>query len=159
MHARRRTRFGVSCTLAIAPLLGVAACGDDPVEVEFQVIEETEFAASLNIDLAQMEMLSTGVYRQDLVPGAGDALVLGDRAYVQYTGWLSDGIEFGAGAFDFLVGNAEVIPGFEDGLIGIQPGGTRLLVIPPERAYGSARVGPIPPGSIVVFRVTLVSLG
>lgn len=142
------------------PLLGVAACGDDPVAVEFQVIEETEFAASLDIDLAQMERLPTGVYRRDLVAGSGEVLVLGARAYVQHTGWLSDGTQFSTGPFAFLMGNNEVIPGFEDGLVGMQEGGTRLLVIPPDRAYGATSPpgSGIPPGSILVFEVVLDSI-
>lgn len=137
---------------AVTAILALAACGDDP----FQVIEETEFAASLGVDLAEMEMLPSGVYIQDIEVGDGEALVYGATMTITYTGWLADGTEFDSSTFtDVLLEDQGVIPGFGQGLLGMQPGGTRLIVVPPELAYGDEGVGIIPPGAILVFRVTL----
>ena len=136
----------------------LAACGDDPMDVEFQVIEEAEFDASLNIDLPQMELLDNGVYRRDIVDGDGEQLVFGIFAMVRYTGWLNTGVDFDSGEFGFLMGNNEVVRGFEDGLLGMLVGGTRLIVVPPNLGYGALTVGIIPPGSILIFEAELISV-
>ena len=135
-------------TLAVAALFG---CIDDPT----QVIEETEFAASLGVDLTQMEKLETGVYIQDLEVGPGIVLVLGSEATLTYTGWLADGVQFDNGTLTDVISESSAIPGFIDGILGMRVGGTRLIVIPPERAYGDEGFGAIPPGAILVFQVTL----
>lgn len=140
--------FAVGALLTVAVL---AAC-DDP----FQVITETEFAASLGVDLVMMEQLPGGTYIMDRVLGTGPELVFGSTMTVTYTGWLADGTEFDSGSFtqDYLE-QGGVIAGFREGILGMNEGGTRLLVIPPDQAYGDRQVGIIPPGAILVFEVTL----
>lgn len=139
---------------AVTAILALAACEDDP----FQVIEETLFAPSLGVDLEQMEKLPSGVYIQDIELGAGETLTYGATMTVTYTGWLSDGTQFDSDTFtDVLLEDDDdgVIDGFAKGILGMQAGGTRLLVIPPHEAYGEQGYGAIPPGAILVFRVTL----
>jgi FKBP-type peptidyl-prolyl cis-trans isomerase FkpA len=43
--------------------------------------------------------------------------------------------------------------------MGMRMGGTRQLVVPPSLAYGGRANGNIPPNSILVFTIELVSLG
>ena len=101
-----------------------------------EVIEETTFAASLGVDLEEMRRTGTGVYYKDVVEGTGTPAVYGTTPTVTFTGWLTDGTQFDQGTFSFLMGNNRVILGFEDGLLGTKVGGTRLMVIPPNRGYG-----------------------
>jgi signal transduction histidine kinase len=81
---------------------------------------------------------------------------------IQYTGWLRNGIEFDAGTFSFItgtVGPGSAISGMDEGVRGMNVGGVRQLIIPPELGYAE-RVQPgIPAYSIIVFRVTLLSIG
>ena len=147
--------------VALTVVLALAACSDD--SNPFQVIEETEFAASLGVDLAQMERLPSGVYVQDVALGEGAELVYDATFTMTYTGWLSDGTQFDTGTFTTTLEENPapgegLISGFTQGILGMQPGGTRLLVIPPEEGYGDRQFGAIPPGSILVFRVTLDEL-
>lgn len=142
---------------AVLAIVVVTAGCDDP----FQVIEEVEFAASLGVDLSQMERLSNGVYIQDLVVGTGDTLVVGSMANVDYTGWLADGTQFDTGTFSFTSGSTgddRTISGFDAGTRGMRVGGTRRLIIPPEQGYGDRQSGPIPAGSILIFEVDLLGL-
>ncbi len=134
----------------------VASCGDDP----FDVIEQVQFDSSLDIDLSQMQMLASGVYIRDLVDGTGATIADGNTAMVQFTGWLSTGLQFGSGQFSYVVGAMppEAIPGFEEGMQGQQVGGTRLIIIPPALGYGATELPDVPPGSILVFEVELLSL-
>lgn len=143
--------------MALAVALVAVGCGESPVNIQLEVIENTTFAPNLGIDLGSMQELPTGVYIEDLLVGNG-AVVSAGRVTVTYRGWLTNGTEFDSGQFDFLLGNDEVIPGFEGGILGMQVGGTRRLVIPPDQAYGSRASGPIPAGAVLVFEITADAL-
>ena len=49
----------------------------------------------------------------------------------------------------------EVVPGFAQGLVQMQRGGSYRMLIPPELAYGEKGSGPIPPNTDITFEVTL----
>ena len=57
------------------------------------------------------------------------------------------------------LGKGEVIRGLELGLIGMRPGETRMMTIPPYLAYGDREIagGMIPANAVLSFRVMLVS--
>ncbi len=147
-------------SLAAAALVATAACSESPTEVQFQVIEQTTFAASLGIDLTQMTRLASGVYIQDLAVGSGQTIAAGNTIRIDHTGWLSDGTVFSQGIFttQHRANPAVLIPGFDEALAGMTVGGTRKMVIPPEQAYGARGNGPIPPGAIVVFETELLAI-
>ena len=155
----RRGRFAFA-VMVLSAVLG--ACGDDPVDVVvFEVIEELTFAASTGVVLADMQMLTSGVYIQDITVGTGAVVEVGSVATITYQGWLASGTAFDAGTLPFNIGfgtTGRAIEGFEEGVLGMLVGGTRLIVIPPALAYGSRAIGAIPAGSVLVFQVTMDSL-
>ncbi|WP_429885462.1 FKBP-type peptidyl-prolyl cis-trans isomerase [Geoalkalibacter halelectricus] len=67
----------------------------------------------------------------------------GDTVKVHYTGRLADGTVFDASPTDrplhFIIGRKEVIPGFEQAVIGMYQGGKKTATIAPEQAYGPHR--------------------
>lgn len=67
----------------------------------------------------------------------------GDTVTVHYTGKLDDGSVFdssrGGDAFELTLGEGLVIPGFENAVIGMNPGETRTVKIPSDDAYGPRR--------------------
>ncbi|WP_305041136.1 FKBP-type peptidyl-prolyl cis-trans isomerase [Geoalkalibacter sp.] len=67
----------------------------------------------------------------------------GDIVKVQYTGRLSDGTVFDASPperpLQFIIGRGEVIPGFDQAIIGMYQGGRKTLTLAPEQAYGAHR--------------------
>src|SRR4051794_14727753 len=80
---------------------------------------------------------------KDIVPGTGRAARKGDTVSVQYVGssW-SNGAQFDSSwdrgqPFSVPLGKGQVIPGWDKGLVGMKAGGRRLLVIPPNLAYGA----------------------
>ncbi|MDE1924643.1 MAG: FKBP-type peptidyl-prolyl cis-trans isomerase [Patescibacteria group bacterium] len=99
---------------------------------------------------------------QDEVVGTGAAVQPGDTVTVNYTGKLQDGTVFdtsvGRAPFQFTVGAGQVIPGWDQGLVGMQAGGKRILIIPPSLAYGAQGAGPIPPNATLTFEVDLLSI-
>lgn len=99
----------------------------------------------------------------DVRIGTGAEVKKGDTVTVHYIGSTRDGVQFDSSyargePFTFTVGGGQVIEGWETGLIGMQVGGQRILVIPSEMAYGNRQVGPIPANSPLVFAVELLSI-
>ena len=95
--------------------------------------------------------------------GSGQVVQTGDRVVVHYVGTLSTGEQFDSSRdrgepFTFTVGAGRVIAGWEQGLVGMREGGTRVLVIPPHLAYGSRPVGSIPANSTLVFTIELLEI-
>lgn len=140
--------------VAVAAVLSAAACSDS----SFQVIEELEFAASLNIDLSAMEMLSSGVYIQDIEVGDGETVEADSEVMLTYVGSLADGTQFGSGQFSFLMGRRQVIVGFEQGVLGMRERGRRRVIIPPDLGYGAQDQNAIPAGSVLIFDITVDSV-
>ncbi len=122
-------------------------------------IEQAQFAASLDIDLADFTRTSSGLYYDDVEPGTGDPAASGQSVRVAYTGWLTSGAQFDSGEFAFLLGAGQVVPGFDEGVQGMRVGGIRRIIIPPELGYGNRGSGPVPPNAIMIFRIEVLSIG
>lgn len=101
----------------------------------------------------------------DLVTGTGDAAQAGDYLTMHYVGVRqTDGEQFDASwdrgsTFGFTLGAGRVIQGWDQGIVGMQEGGRRLLSIPADLAYGAQSPSPdIPANSDLVFVVDLVDV-
>lgn len=112
---------------------------------------------------------SVAFSQTDLKVGTGTEATTGSVLSVNYTGWVYDstktdnkGIVFdtsvGATPFTFTLGAGQVIKGWDQGVLGMKPGGIRRLVIPPSLAYGSQRAGAIPPNATLVFDIEVLSI-
>jgi len=106
---------------------------------------------------------------QDLIVGKGKRAQTGDIVSVQYVGVLfENGKEFDASwdgnkpgqAFQFPLGGGQVIPGWDQGVVGMREGGRRKLIIPSELAYGPAGFPPdIGPDAALIFDIDLEKAG
>ncbi len=67
----------------------------------------------------------------------------GDTVKVRYTGRLSDGTVFDASPEDrplhFIIGQGEVIAGFDQAVVGMYQGGKKTVTVAPQQAYGPHR--------------------
>ncbi len=100
---------------------------------------------------------------KDVVAGTGAEAENGDLVTVNYVGTLDNGTKFDSSydrhqPFSFTLGAAEVIKGWDLGVLGMKVGGTRDLTIPPELGYGDRQVATIPPNSTLHFMVELLSV-
>ncbi len=99
---------------------------------------------------------------QDMVVGTGRPVVATDTVTVNYLGVAcSTGQVFDSSwsrGTPATFGLNQVIPGWTQGLVGMQPGGRRELIIPADLAYGSSGQGAmIAPDEALVFVVDLIS--
>jgi FKBP-type peptidyl-prolyl cis-trans isomerase FkpA len=113
----------------------------------------------------------TELIKTDVKLGKGDLATPGKNVTVQYTGWLYDaaapdhhGKKFDSSRdrnepFEFTLGAGQVIMGWDQGVSGMQVGGERTLIIPPNLGYGARGAGGvIPPNATLVFDVELLGV-
>jgi peptidylprolyl isomerase len=106
----------------------------------------------------------TSLESADLITGTGPAAKAGDSVTVQYvlatyssgktiqSSWTSQ-------PFTFTLGAGQVIPGWDQGVVGMQVGGRRELIIPPNLGYGSNSPGAgIAVNDTLVFVVDLLKI-
>jgi FKBP-type peptidyl-prolyl cis-trans isomerase 2 len=64
----------------------------------------------------------------------------GDSVKVEYTGKLKDGSVFDTSAnrepLEFTIGGGQIIPDFEEAVVGMNPGDSKTIEVPAVRAYG-----------------------
>ena len=106
----------------------------------------------------------TELISEDVVVGEGTLAEAGDTVSVHYTGTLLDGTKFDSSVdrgtpFSFDLGAGMVIQGWDEGVAGMKEGGTRILTIPADMAYGERGVpGAIPPSAPLKFEVQLIEV-
>lgn len=173
-------------TIVISALVLAAGCGDDDDSSKDNVTIQTEptqttpqpetpeaatvkpAAGEADIDKKPKVPKGKGdppskLVVEDLIVGEGTAAKAGDTVNVRYVGVLFDsGKEFDASwdkpgkAFDVPLGAGAVIPGWDQGIVGMKQGGRRKLIIPPDLAYGAQGYPPdIPPDATLIFDIDL----
>ncbi len=180
MRARTTT-----IALLLTAAIGVSACGDDddttgstttapvaatPAPAATATTPAAPAAVSKDTSSKPAIPKPTGdppakLVTKDIVKGKGTAAKAGDNVTMQYVGVsFSTGEQFDASwdrgqPFPFQLGAGMVIPGWDQGIVGMKPGGRRELVIPPDLAYGPQGQPPtIGPNETLVFVVDLVSI-
>lgn len=103
----------------------------------------------------------------DLIVGTGATAQNGDQLSVQYIGYswttrqkFDASWDRGAQPLIFTLGAGTVIPGWDQGLVGMKVGGRRELIIPPSLGYGAQSPSPaIASNDTLIFVVDLVKIG
>lgn len=140
-------------TFALFACLAAGACADPTAEDHLSQTTRTQLETT------------------DVAVGNGPEARQGRRVAVQYTGWLYHpekeghrGRRFDSSRdrnepFEFTLGEGEVIPGWDQGVLGMKVGGRRTLIIPAGLAYGRGGAPPaIPPNATLVFDVELLAV-
>jgi peptidylprolyl isomerase len=109
-----------------------------------------------------LKKTDSGLMYQVENAGSGEAKPNpGDTISAHYTGMFLDGSKFDSSVdrgdpIQFPVGTGRVIKGWDEALLDMKKGEKRILVIPPDLAYGPRGRGPIPPNATLVFEVELL---
>ena len=147
--------------LSLCALIGACSPNDSTGPTTPTTLEAQKWAASLNVNLAAMTKLASGMYIQDQVVGTGTTLSGTPKIRVFYSGYLAKGTRF-----DTNVGDASpaefslsgLIQGWQLGLPGMKVGGKRRLVIPASLGYGTRGNGSIPANANLVFDIELAGI-
>lgn len=148
--------------LLLLGALAVAGCNLDTTSTNSTPSDPAteSFATSLGINISQMQKVAVGtefVYFRDITVGQGATLTTPGEVVVSYEGFLSNGFRFDAGSSVPFNLSGTVI-GFQRGMIGMNVGGERIIVIPSDLGYGPYGYGTVPPNSTLVFHVKLEQL-
>ena len=109
-----------------------------------------------------------GAQYKDLKTGVGETAEVGDVVTIHFINWLDRNGAKGKEIYNtrkenktvsFVVGTDRVMPGWNEGVIGMKQGGKRLLKLPPALGYGSKGIQKvIPPNASLIFVIDLVQL-
>jgi peptidylprolyl isomerase len=106
----------------------------------------------------------SGLQYYFLEEGDGEMPELGEVASVNFTGWIQDGSQFADSQegvpVDFIVGQEEILPGWDEMAQLMQVGDVVQFILPPELGLGEegAPNGVIPPNATLVFEMELVEI-
>jgi FKBP-type peptidyl-prolyl cis-trans isomerase len=152
---------------SLTPLLAVlvlAACSlDTSVRVPDPIDPPADnWNSILDVDFAEMTKLASGVYIRDDVVGTGESVTAASTVSVFYSGYTPSGYQFdsnvGGTPAVFTLSSPNFMPGFREGMQGMQPGGKRRVIIPAELGYGERgnfNAG-IPANSNLLFDIEFV---
>ncbi len=156
--------------LTVVDLLEVASTKAVPARAEGTAVTPPAGLPTVTLDATGKPSLTaatgtapTSLVVQPLIQGAGPAVASGQTVVVKYTGWLWDGTQFDsswdAGATFPVqnIGQAQVIDGWNQGLVGVNVGSQVLLVVPPDLGYKDTAQGSIPANSTLVFVVDVLA--
>ena len=124
---------------------------------------EASFAEAMS-RYPKAKITSSGLGYVITQEGSGVKASAGQTVSVHYAGYLTNGNKFDASydrgqPIDFPLGAGRVIPGWDEGIALLSPGGKATLIIPHTLAYGpNGAGGVIPPYATLIFDVELVSV-
>ena len=154
------TRFLTTLAAGLLVALSLSACGQSKEAIANMDAAKT-FMAN-NAKAEGVQTLPSGVQYKIVTSGPADGTSpkKSDEVKVHYEGkLLSDEIfdsSFQRGApATFPLGG--LIPAWVEALQQMKPGDEWLLYVPPEQGYGAQGAGPIPPNSVLIFRIQLIA--
>ena len=117
----------------------------------------------------QTNNMTDQLKKEVLKEGNGDPASISDTVTVNYLGTLQDGTKFDSSydrgtPFPVTLGEGRVIPGWDQGLVGVKVGEKVRLTIPPALAYGDSGIPDgrggfiIPPKSTLIFEIEVVKI-
>ncbi len=167
-------------SLCAALALAIAGCGgsddDSSAPATSEASAEDSEGAAANSDSAEDTSTKPKITvpsgpqpaqleERELVEGTGAEAKTGDDVTVHYVGTgYKSGEQFDASwdrkePFTFGLGAGRVIPGWEQGIVGMKVGGRRELIIPPNLAYGAGGFPPaIGPNEALIFVIDLLGV-
>ncbi len=127
-------------------------------QINQQVKNLEIFLANLEQKYGSVQKTPSGIHYTIIKKGTGSKPNSGSDVSVHYTGTFLDGKKFDSSVdrnqpFVFPVGMGRVILGWDQTVLDMLENEKRIIVLPPELAYGEKGTGPIPPNSNLVFEI------
>jgi len=136
---------------------------DLKVLIELLEVKDHIVAELWDVDQTKLNTTESGLMYFIVDQGEGDFAADGNVVTVHYSGFLKDGTKFDSSVerdepFTFVIGNKQVIAGWDEGIRLLKKGGKARFVILPSLGYGDNTAGKIPPGSTLIFDVELLDV-
>jgi peptidylprolyl isomerase len=133
------------------------------VLIELLDVKDHIVAELWDVDQTKLNTTESGLMYFIVDQGEGDFATDGNVVTVHYSGFLKDGTKFDSSVerdepFTFVIGNKQVIAGWDEGIRLLKKGGKARFVIPPSLGYGDITAGKIPPSSTLIFDVELLDV-
>lgn len=138
--------------------------GGEDIHMDIELVSIKKPPEPWDFDEAGLQSNENGLEYFVHEESDGEQPEQGDTISVHYSGYLEDGTMFDSSTlrdqpFEFQVGEGQVIPGWDEGLLDMSVGEKRTLVIPPELGYGEQGAGGvIPPNATLIFDVELLAI-
>jgi peptidylprolyl isomerase len=165
--------------LLLASILMVALAACEPAELSVEITPTVEGAVEgqegegvfdlvyppqgEDVDMSAAITTDSGLQYLEMLAGEGPNPVNGDIVTMNFIAQLPDGTEFANSFQDgspvtAILGQDQLLPGWEEGVLMMKAGGQARMVLPPELAFGSEGYGMIPADSEIVLIVELISI-
>lgn len=164
-------RVGDKAKLYIPYQLAYGESGRGPIpaksnlifDVELVEVKEIPQVIPFNVEGKDTIATESGLKYIVVGQGTGKKAEAGKVVTVHYSGYLTNGEMFDSSVqrgqtFKFILGQGQVISGWDEGVALMSEGSRYRLVIPSNLGYGNREIGPIPAGSTLIFDVELIKV-
>lgn len=163
-------KAGGTAKMVLPPELAFGPTGNGVVPANSQVILQVELSKveeppqPSTVASSDLTTTASGLKYADLATGQGEAVKAGNIVSTDYTIWVQgeNKAEYvasskGRNPLTFVQGAGDtVFPGWEEGVLGMQVGGKRQLIIPPDLGMGEAGGSSIPGNATLILEIELV---
>ena len=147
-------------TLALT-LLSLGAAQAQPAPAPAAPVAAEAFLAT-NLKKSGVKALPSGLQYEVVRKGpSGPSPRPGDTIKVHYEGALTNGVVFDSSiqrGKPVIMPLEDLVPGWMEALPLMRVGDEWLIYTPPSLGYGEEGAGPIPPNSVLVFRIRLLGM-
>ena len=136
---------------------------DLKVVVELLEVKDKVVAEMWQVDSTLFKTTASGLKYAIISQGEGPAVEAGKVVTVNYSGYLMDGTLFDSSVerdepIQFVVGQGQVIPGWDEGFLLLKKGDKARFIIPPQLGYGEMQLEKIPANSTLIFDTEIVDI-
>lgn len=136
---------------------------DLKVIVELLEVKDRIVAEMWKVDSTLFKTTASGLKYAIISQGAGPAVEAGKVVTVHYSGFLQDGTMFDSSVerdepIMFVVGQGQVIPGWDEGMQLLKKGDKARFIIPPQLGYGEMVLEKIPVNSTLIFDTEVIDI-
>lgn len=136
---------------------------DLKVVVELLEVKDKKVAEMWDVDTTLFKTTPSGLQYAIISEGEGPAVEAGRVITVHYSGYLQDGTLFDSSVerdepIQFVVGQGQVIPGWDEGMLLLKKGDKARFIIPPQLGYGEMDLEKIPPNSTLIFDTEVIDI-
>lgn len=150
--------------LPLAAALALCACAPAGAQPADKALEAANAYMAKNATAEGVQTLPDGLQYKIIKSGPPTGAHPGpsDTVKVNYEGTLTSGEVFDStmkeGGRPVLFQVDQLVPAWTEALQLMRPGDVWMLYVPPKLGYGDKRSGPIPPNSVLVFKMELMTV-